>query len=64
MCCVVVSYSVVKVVVVRCGMVCCVVVSYSVVKVVVVRCGMVWCVVLGEVRFSLINDSVMRCSKV
>ena len=45
-------------------MVCCVMVSYSVVKVVVVRCGVVWCVVLGEVRFSLINDSVMRCSKV
>ena len=45
-------------------MLCCVVVSYSVVKVVVVRCGMVCCVVLGEVRFSLINDSVMRCTKV
>ena len=36
--CVVVSYSVVKLVV-RCGVVCCVVVSYSVVKL-VVRCGM------------------------
>ena len=42
---------------------CCVVVSYSLVKVVVVRCGMVWCVVLGEMRSSVINDSVMRCSK-
>ena len=43
---------------------CCVVVSYSVVKVVVMRCGMVWCVVLGEVRLSVISDSVMRCTKV
>ena len=26
--------------------------------------GVVCCVVLGEVRFSVISDSVMRCSKV